>query len=64
MVEENRRGVFCPPGKIGLIGHFAQIVGRGSGNVIKLWSEITSGSSKICQGPYLLCKTIFTENGL
>ena len=37
-------------GRIGLnysnlAGHFAKIVDRGRGNVIKLWSEITSGSS-------------------
>ena len=32
--------------------------------MIKLWSEITSGSSTICYGPYLLHKTIFPQNGL
>ena len=35
-------------GKGHLPGHFAQTVGKGRGNVIKLWSEITSGSSTIC----------------
>ena len=32
--------------------------------MIKLSSEITSGSSTICEGSYLLQKIVFTQNGL
>ena len=46
--DTGKNGTSC----IGLYGSvpppdFAQTVGRGRGNVIKFWSEITSGSSTI-----------------
>ena len=37
-----------PPVLIGSTGHFDQTVGKERNNVIKLSSEITSGSSTVC----------------
>ena len=31
--------------------------------MIKLWSEITSGSSTICEGPYCFTKTLLLKMG-